>query len=102
MALRTKAEMVEEVKALLEETGCEKVSKKQAQEVLEGLCEAIIAELKEGGDVTLPGIGKLKVVETSARSGKIVTKTGETKEWKKPAGKKVKLEASKSLKEAVK
>lgn len=38
--------------------------------LLETLCDVIIAELLGGGEVTLPGLGKLKVKKTVAREGR--------------------------------
>lgn len=53
-------------------------------------------ELKNGGEVSLQGIGKLKVKSTKARTARN-PRTGETIQI--PAGKKVIFVASKELKE---
>lgn len=62
------------------------------------VCEVIAAELLGGGDVPLPGMGKLKVKETHARRGRN-PKTGE--EIEIPAGKKVVFSPSKEFKESL-
>lgn len=62
-----------------------------------GLCMDIAAnELARGGEVMLPGIGKLKVKQTKARMGRN-PRTGEPIQI--PAGKKVMFTAAKELKE---
>lgn len=38
--------------------------------LLETLCDVIVAELLGGGEVTLPGLGKLKVKKTVTREGR--------------------------------
>jgi len=59
-----------------------------------------ITEGVESGEVVLPGIGKLVVVDTAARSG-VTRLGGDEKAWSKPAGKTVKLRLSKAGKELV-
>ena len=66
---------------------------------LKSLCEVATAELLGGGEVPLPGLGKLKVRETAAREGRN-PRTGETLHI--PAGKKVVFVPGKDLKEALK
>ena len=66
---------------------------------LKSLCEVATAELLGGGEVPLPGLGKLKVRETSAREGRN-PRTGESISI--PAGEKVAFAACKELKEALK
>ena len=88
-----KTQLIESVAAKQE------VSKAEATRIIEGVFETI----KEGlanGEVTLPGIGKLVVVETAARSG-VSKLRGEEKAWSKPAGKTIKLRLSKAGKELV-
>ena len=63
------------------------------------LCEVAAAELLGGGEISLPGVGKLKVKEAAARPGRN-PKTGETLTI--PAHKKVVFTACKELKEAMK
>ena len=66
---------------------------------LDSLCEVAAAELLGGGEISLPGVGKLKVKEAAARTGRN-PKTGETLTI--PAHKKVVFTACKELKEAMK
>lgn len=61
------------------------------------LCEVAAAELLGGGEVSLPGLGKLKVKATNARTGRN-PKTGEMIEI--PAGRKVIFTPGKEFKEA--
>ena len=57
------------------------------------------AAVENEAGAVIPGLGKLKVVETKARTGQVRTgsKAGET--WTKAAGKKFKLVASTSAKD---
>ena len=66
---------------------------------LDSLCDVAAAELLGGGEVTLPGLGKLKVKKTAAREAHN-PRTGEVLHV--PAGKKVVFVAGKELKEALK
>lgn len=74
------------------------VSKKQAEETLDALCEMISNTLSTGSEITLPGIGKLSVVGRAARIGRNPA-TGE--ELKIAAKKAVKFGVAKALKDAV-
>lgn len=58
--------------------------------------EIIGEELKSGGEISFPGVGKLKVKPTKSRTARN-PRTGE--EIEVPAGKKVIFVASKELKE---
>ena len=69
------------------------------EKTLEVLCGVAAAELLGGGEVPLPGIGKLKAKTTAARKGRN-PRTGESVDI--PAGKKVRFVACKDLKEALK
>lgn len=89
----TKAELV---KALQDATGLSGV---QAGQSLNWLGDIMAAELIGGGEVPLPGIGKLKIKETKARSGRN-PKTGETIQI--AAGRKAVLVVSKELKDSLK
>lgn len=62
------------------------------------LCFVIASELQAGGEVSLPGVGKLKVTRLSARQGRN-PRTGEPLAI--PARKKVVLVMGKELKEAL-
>ncbi len=97
-AAPTKSEILAQV---AKDTG---LTKKQAGEVFESLNGIIKKSLRGAGVFTLPGLLKLKVVKkpaTKARKG-INPFTGEETTFKaKPASKKVRAAALKSLKEMV-
>ena len=73
-------------------------AKTVVESVLDTLCEVATGELKAGGEVTLPGIGKLSVTQRAAREGRNPA-TGEP--LKIAAKKAVKFGAAKALKDAV-
>lgn len=89
----TKAELVKAFQEATELTGV------QAGEYINRLGDIMASELLGGGDVPLPGVGKLVVKGTAARKGRN-PKTGEAIEI--PAGKKVALKVGKELKESFK
>lgn len=89
----TKAELVKAFQEATELTGA------QAGEYLNRLGDIMAAELLGGGEVPLPGIGKLVVKEAAARTGRN-PQTGEPIAI--PAGKKVVLKVGKELKESFK
>ena len=66
--------------------------------VVDGLGELVAEQLRAGGEVTLPGIGKLTVSDRGYRTGRN-PQTGEAIEI--PAAKVPKFKAAKALKEAV-
>ncbi len=80
------------------------LSRKQVGEVFESLNGIVKKSLKGAGLFTLPGLLKMKVVKkpaTKARQG-VNPFTGETMTFKaKPASKKVRIGALKSLKSMV-
>lgn len=73
-------------------------TKKDVDQVLNHLGMAVTHALKTGGDVTLPGIGKLSVNKRAARTGRN-PQTGA--EIKIKAKKVPKFSAAKALKDAV-
>lgn len=73
-------------------------SKKAAEAILKATADVIASTLKEGGEVTLPGLGKLYVKDRAAREGRNPA-TGESIQI--PAGKSPGFKAAKSLKDAV-
>ena len=87
--------------AISKDTG---LSKKQVGSVFESLGTVIKRSLKGHGLFTLPGLAKMRVVKkpaTKAREG-VNPFTGEKMTFKaKPASKKVRIAALKSLKEMV-
>lgn len=68
------------------------------EKALQAFCSVAAAELLAGGEIPLPGLGKLKVKDTSARTGRN-PKTGEVIEV--PAGRKVVFTPGKEFKEAL-
>ena len=67
--------------------------------MLEALGDVAAAELLGGGEISLPGLGKLKSKDIAARTGRN-PRTGETLDI--PAHKAVTFAACKDLKEAMK
>ena len=86
------SELIAKVAAISGET------KKATEAVLKATADVIAATLKEGGDVTLPGLGKLVVKDRAARTGKN-PKTGEAIQI--AASKAPGFKAAKALKDAV-
>lgn len=73
-------------------------SKSIVEHIVKTLGDVAQAELQEGGEVTLPGLGKLSVKTSAARTGRN-PKTGETLEI--AAKNKPHFSAAKALKDAV-
>ncbi len=88
----TKSQLVEQLaeKAAL--------TKQQANQVLESLVELVVAHVKAGDPVKIPGLGTFKKRETKARTGRN-PQTGQ--EIQIPARKKAAFTVAKSFKEAV-
>ena len=74
------------------------VSRKDVEKVLEAAVTVITAQLAEGGEATLPGLGKLSVTVRAARNGRNPA-NGETMHL--PAKKVPHFGAAKALKDAV-
>lgn len=87
-----KAELINTVSARGRE------SKRSVENVLETLVDVIWIVFSEGGEVTLPGLGKLTVKDKPARKGRN-PKTGE--EIDIPAKRVPHFSAAKALKDAV-
>ena len=88
----TKQELIDAIAAGTDQ------SKKTIDQVLNHLGLAVMHELKNGGEVTLPGLGKLSVKTTTARKGRNPA-TGD--EIDIPAKNVPKFSAAKALKDAV-
>lgn len=73
-------------------------SRKAVEAVLKTAADVITAALEEGGEVTLPGLGKLQVKNRAARTGKNPA-TGEALQI--PAKRVPHFSAAKALKDAV-
>lgn len=85
-------------KLIIKVAGISGESKKAVEAVLKTTADVIHAELEEGGEVTLPGLGKLSVHAKAARKGRN-PKTGE--EIDIPARHVPHFAAAKALKDAV-
>ena len=88
----TKSELIHKVAE-----GCG-LSQKDVGSCLNSIVETIQKELKNGGDVVIPGFGSFSVTERSARQARNF-KTGEMIDV--PATKTVKFKVGKTLKDAV-
>jgi len=91
-----KMELLEMIRAVIEKNTDVSLTKKQANEIMNEIFENILEAIKNSGEVVIPHIGKLKLVDTAPRKG--VT-NGVA--WEKPAGKTIKLRLSKSVKESL-
>lgn len=87
-----KAQLIDAIKA---SAGTPKVA---IEEVIDAMTAAITREMAAGGEITLPGIGKLSVTQRAARVGRNPA-TGEA--LKIAAKKAVKFGAAKGLKDAI-
>lgn len=74
------------------------ITKKQAGEDIEALCDVVRTALAKGDEVTLPGIGKLHVERKEASKGRN-PRTGEAIDI--PAKNVPKFSVAKALKDAV-
>lgn len=88
----TKQELIDKIAAI------GNLDKKDANRALSSTALAIEAALKETGEVSIPGIGKLTVENKPARKGRN-PKTGEAIDI--PAKRVPKFSAAKALKDAV-
>lgn len=88
----TKQELIDAIAAGTDQ------SKKTIDQVLSHLGLAVTHELKSGGEVTLPGLGKLSVKASAARKGRNPA-TGA--EMEIPAKNVPKFSAAKALKDAL-
>ena len=80
---------------LVETVAAKTATKKEAQEMVETIWDAIKSSLKKQEDVAISGFGTFKVKQTKARTGRN-PKTGETIQI--PAKKKIAFRVSKELK----
>ena len=76
------------------------ISKKQAEEVVEGLVEIITSTLKNGGEVTIAGFGAFMAKTRAPRMG--VNPQHPTEKIQIPAVTVPKFKAGKGLKDALK
>jgi DNA-binding protein HU-beta len=89
-----KAEMVSK---LAEKLG---LSKKQVEDVIESFTEAVIEELKKGGEVTIAGFGAFSARQRAGRMG--VNPQNPTEKIQIPPVVVPKFKAGKGLKDALK
>ena len=68
--LVTKAELIKDVLRITREEDARDLHAVDVEVVLDALAEACAARLAAGDDVTLPGIGRLKVKARAARMGR--------------------------------
>lgn len=94
-----KHEFIEKAQQAMLSTSERFISMTDMTAALNGLCAVAAAELLGGGEVPLPGLGKLKIKEKAAREGRN-PRTGEVVSI--PAGKKVVFVPGKNLKDALK
>ena len=80
------------VDMVAEKTG---LTKKQSEEAVSSMLDAIVAAVKEGKSVGLPGLGTLSVRATAARTG---VRPGTSEKIQIPAGKKLAFKAATTLK----
>lgn len=73
-------------------------TKTTVEKVINGMDVVINSNLRDGGEVTLPGIGKLKVSHTKARTGRNPS-TGQAIDI--PAKNRAVFVAAKALKDAI-
>lgn len=83
------------IKAIAAESG---LTQAQAGHALDALCQVVIDELAQGGEVNIVGFGNFTVAQRAERAGRN-PKTGETLTI--AASKTVKFKAGKNLKDAV-
>ena len=92
-----KEELIDQALNTVRSTYARSLTKGDMEKAFTAFCKVATAELLGGGEISLPGLGKLKVKETNARTGRN-PKTGETIEI--PAGRKVVFTPGKEFKEA--
>ncbi len=83
---------------LVEEVAKQTSTKKEAQDLVEGIIGTIKGNLSKGDDVAISGFGTFKVKQTKARMGRN-PKTGETIQI--PAKRKISFKAAKDLKDSL-
>lgn len=95
----TKKELIDGIMESMPQGGRGMASRLHVESMLEASCNVIAAELLGGGEVSLPGIGKLKTVATKARTGRN-PRTGAPLEI--PAGKRVVFSPFRDFRDALK
>ncbi|MGI1669980.1 MAG: HU family DNA-binding protein [Neptuniibacter sp.] len=93
-----KADLIGNIQSQMQLTDDRNVSKADVESLLNSLATSIQDELKNGGEVTLPGIGKFSKGQRAERKGRN-PKTGE--EIIIPAANTAKFKPLKALKDAI-
>lgn len=93
-----KTEFIKQTTKSVREKHYRNLNTTDMEKALQAFCSVAAAELLGGGEISLPGLGKLKVKRTSARTGRN-PRTGETIEI--PASRKVVFTPGKEFKEAL-
>ena len=92
-----KSEFIKQALKTVREKHSRNLNATDMVQALHSFCSVAAAELLAGGEVSLPGLGKLKVRTTNARTGRN-PRTGEAIDI--PAGRKVVFTPGKDFKEA--
>ncbi|WP_309571578.1 HU family DNA-binding protein, partial [Deinococcus sp.] len=82
-AASTKVAKTQLVELVADKTG---LTKKQSEEAVSAMLDAVVSAVKSGQSVGLPGLGTLSVKATAARTG---VRPGTSEKIQIPAGKKV-------------
>lgn len=88
---------VELVRSIVE-VSTEEVSQKQVNAMLAALETVIREEIKKDGEVTIPGIGKVKTKIVPERTGTVMMGANKGEKWVKPEHKEATIKIASSLK----
>jgi DNA-binding protein HU-beta len=91
-AASTKVAKTQLVELVADKTG---LTKKQSEEAVSAMLDAVVGAVKSGQSVGLPGLGTLSVKATAARTG---VRPGTSEKIQIPAGKKVAFKVASTLK----
>lgn len=88
---------VELVRSIVE-VSTEEVSQKQVNAMLAALETVTREEIKKDGEVTIPGIGKVKTKIVPERTGTVMMGANKGEKWVKPEHKEATIKIASSLK----
>lgn len=91
-AASTKVAKTQLVELVADKTG---LTKKQSEEAVSAMLDAVVGAVRNGQSVGLPGLGTLSVKATAARTG---VRPGTSEKIQIPAGKKVAFKVASTLK----
>lgn len=91
-AASTKVAKTQLVEMVADKTG---LTKKQSEEAVSAMLDAVVGAVRGGQSVGLPGLGTLSVKATAARTG---VRPGTSEKIQIPAGKKVAFKVASTLK----